>query len=307
MAKNRVKVIINPVADFGHAWQGAAELRQVAQEVGALDIDWENTQAPKQAADLARQAGEQGFELVVAVGGDGTTHEVINGIMQLPGGQRPEVGIVPMGSGNDFAYAVGMAPHPSDAFRQVLTGTARGMDIGRLELQDGRCEYFTNAVGIGFDATVTNYFKEVKHLRGVSAYLLSIIKTIVLHHEARHMQVETDEEKWVEDTLMLVVCNGSREGGGFLVAPQSEPDDGVFHYARVCSVSRLMMFRLLPEVMNGTHERFPQVTLGQFRRMALESDKPLHIHTDGEILASFDSTVASLSVQILPGEIEVVT
>lgn len=305
MTNKKIKVIINPKADFGHAWQGTAELRQVAKDYG--DVEWASTEFPKQAVDLAREAGEQGYELVVAVGGDGTAHEVVNGIMQLPANQRPQLGIVPMGSGNDFAYALNMATHPTDAFRQVLTGTAKKTDIGKLEIQDGQYEYFTNAVGIGFDAIVTNYFKDVKHLRGVAAYLVAIIKTIILHHEARHMQVETDEEQWVEDTIMLVVCNGSREGGGFLVAPQSEPDDGVFHYARVCYVSRRMMFRLIPEVMNGTHERFEQVTLGEFRRMNLVSDKPLHIHTDGEIYAGFDSTITNIAVEILPGEIEVVT
>jgi len=305
MTNRKVKVIINPKADFGHAWQGAAELRQVAKDYG--DVDWASTEFPKQAIDLAREAAEHGYDLVVAVGGDGTAHEVINGIMQLPANQRPKVGIIPMGSGNDFAFALDLAPHPTDAFRQILTGTAKKVDIGKLTIQDGRYEYFTNAVGIGFDATVTNYFKNVRHLRGVAAYLVAIIKTIILHHEARHMQVETDEEQWVEDTLMQVMCNGSREGGGFLVAPQSEPDDGVFHYARVCNVSRRMMFRLIPEVMNGTHERFEQVTLGQFRRLNLVSDKPLHIHTDGEIYAGFDSTITNLSIEILPGEIEVVT
>jgi diacylglycerol kinase family enzyme len=162
-------------------------------------------------------------------------------------------------------------------------------------------------VGIGFDASVTFYFSKLKRLRGVMAYLVAIIKTIILQHDAPLMVVNTDVEDWEEESLMFVVCNGSREGGGFLVAPESEPDDGVFHYARVSKVSRLMMLRLVPEVMNGTHGRFEQVSMGHFSRMELRSDRPLHIHMDGETFAGFDSDIQKISIEILPGEIEVMT
>lgn len=304
MSSKKIFAVVNPIADFGHAWEGSEELRHIAREHG--DIEWIKTEYPRQAVDLARESGHGGYDLIIALGGDGTTHEIVNGIMQLPPDQRPKLGIVPMGSGNDFSHAIGMAPHPADAMRQVLSGQSKKFDIGRLELEDGRVEYFTNAVGIGFDATVTNYFKDVKYLRGVPAYLIAIIKTILLHHEPRQMQVETDLESWEEESLMLVVCNGSREGGGFLVAPQSEPDDGILHYARVRNVSRMTMFRLIPEVMNGTHEKFEPVNLGKFHFMHLKSDKPLYIHTDGEIYAGFDSTITQLKIGILPGEIEIV-
>ena len=150
-----------------------------------------------------------------------------------------------MGSGNDFAYALGMDPEPESAFQQVMEDRVKKVDIGLLEDQYGRREYFTNAVGIGFDATVTNYFRNIKYLRGIPAYMAAILQTLILHHDAPRMQVKTDEEQWEEESLLFVVCNGSREGGGFLIAPSSQPDDGVFHYARVVKISRLMMLRLM--------------------------------------------------------------
>ena len=108
------------------------------------------------------------------------------------------------------------------------------------------------------------------------------------------------------EMLMLVLCNGGREGGGFNVQPQARPDDGVFHYAGVDRVSRLMMFRLVPEVMKGTHGRFKQVRMGEFRTLELQADQSLYIHLDGEIFAGFGMDIRQLSVGILPGEIEVV-
>lgn len=303
MVKNKVKVIVNPQADFGFAWQGAGALEKIAEEFSG--IEWVYTEYPHHANKLAYQAGLEGYDMVVSVGGDGTTHEVVNGLMELETAKRPVLGVIPMGSGNDFAFALGMDPDPDAAFRQVINGQVRKVDIGLLKDQYGRSEYFTNAVGIGFDATVTNYFRKVKYLRGIPAYMAAIIQTLVLHHDAPRMQVKTDTEQWEEESLMFVVCNGSREGGGFLVAPSSLPDDGIFHYARVMKVSRLMMLRLIPEVMKGTHERFKQVNCGYFQKMELNADRPLQIHTDGEIYAGFESIIQKVSVEILPGEIEV--
>ena len=105
---------------------------------------------------------------------------------------------------------------------------------------------------------------------------------------------------------MLVMCNGPREGGGFLVAPDAALDDGLLQYAAIGKVSRLMMFRLVPEVMKGTHGRFKQVRMGEFHQMSLTSDRPLFIHTDGEIFSGFGTQVKELSFEIMPQAIGVV-
>src|SRR5512146_1688940 len=105
MAK-KVKLIFNPIANLGRAWPVAAALRPIVYELGGAD--WSGTVYPTHAIELARQAGEQGYELVVAMGGDGTVHEVVNGLMQVPAENRPQLGIVPVGSGNDFAYSLGV-------------------------------------------------------------------------------------------------------------------------------------------------------------------------------------------------------
>ena len=105
---------------------------------------------------------------------------------------------------------------------------------------------------------------------------------------------------------MFVICNGPREGGGFLVAPDAVNTDGVFHYAAINKVSRAMMFRLVPEVMKGTHGRFDQVRMGHLKSMTLKSDRPLFIHIDGEVFADFGSNVKELKLEVLHQAIEVV-
>jgi diacylglycerol kinase (ATP) len=304
MPAHRVKLIVNPNADLGRAWQAASDLRPIVEEFGGAD--WSGTVYPTHATELAYQAAMDGYELLIAAGGDGTVHEVINGLMRAPQENRPHLGIVPLGSGNDFSNAVGMDHRPAIALRQLFTGSPKTLDIGRMTDDHGREEYWDNTVGIGFDATVTIRSRRFKMVRGFLIYLFAVVQTIILNHEAAKMQIKTDRESWEDDTLMLVACNGGREGGGFKVAPEALLDDAVFNYAAIGKVSRPMMFRLLPEVMNGTHGRFRQVRMGQFLNMDIVSDRPMYIHTDGEIFSGFGMDVRQIKMEILPAAIEIV-
>jgi diacylglycerol kinase family enzyme len=119
------------------------------------------------------------------------------------------------------------------------------------------------------------------------------------------MHIQTDAENWEEETMMLTICNGPREGGGFLVAPKARLDDGVYDYAAIGHISRPMMLRLLPEVMKGTHGRFKVVRMGQCKKLELKSEKPLVIHVDGEIYAGFGTDIRQFSIELLPGALEI--
>jgi YegS/Rv2252/BmrU family lipid kinase len=303
MTKHKTKLIINPNADLGRAWRWGSDLRPVVEEFGGAD--WSGTVYPGHATELARQAAEAGYELVISVGGDGTTHEVINGLMEVPEGHRPRLGVVPVGTGNDFASNVGLPTQPPIAMRRAFTGQPRRIDLGLIESGERR-EYWDNTLGIGFDAVATMHSRTVPVLRGFFVYLIAVVKTILLNHNPARLQIEADEERWEDDYLMFVFCNGPREGGGFHVAPEAKVDDGWLHYAAIRKVSRPMMFRLLPEVMKGTHGRFRQVKLGQVKELKLESDRPLYIHTDGEIFAGFGTDVRKLAIRVLPAALEVV-
>ncbi len=121
MPTHSVKLIVNPNADLGRAWRTVADLRPVVEELGGAD--WTGTVYPTHAIELAQKAAEDGYELVITVGGDGTVHEVVNGLMRVPKERRPRLGIVPLGSGNDFAHSVGMAKDAEDALRQIMRGS----------------------------------------------------------------------------------------------------------------------------------------------------------------------------------------
>ncbi len=304
MPQHRVKLIMNPNADMGNAWRQAADLRPIVEDFGGAE--WAGTVYPTHAIELARQAAEEGYELVIAVGGDGTVHEVVNGLMAVPPERRPRLGVVPLGSGNDFAFNVGVSDKAPLALQQALTGEPRRVDIGLVENEHGRREYWDNTLGIGFDATVTIRSHRLPIVRGFLMYLTAVIQTIMLNHDAPQLTFTSDGgEPWEARKLMVVICNGPREGGGFMIAPEAIPDDGELDYVMIDHVSRPMMFRLIPEVMRGTHLRFPSVSQGKCRKLKLQADRPLNIHTDGEIFAGFGTDVRKLNIEVLPAALEV--
>jgi diacylglycerol kinase (ATP) len=300
----RVKLIFNAHADRGRAWAVASSLQSIIEGHGSAE--WASTEFPTHATQLALEAAEQGFDVVAALGGDGTVHEVVNGLMQLPAERRPMLAAVPVGSGNDFCSNIGITSEAELAMRRVFEGDAKPFDVGVIRDESGRIEYWDNTLGIGFDATVTIYSHQITRLQGFSMYLWAVIQTILRNHVAPKMQITTDKESFERDILMFTVCNGPREGGGFFVAPDARPDDGLLHYAMIEYVSRLMMFRLIPEVMNGTHGRFKQVRMGSLQKCKLTSELPITIHADGEIFAGLTSTVKQIEIEVLPGALKVI-
>lgn len=300
----KIKIILNPMADMGNAWRAARDLRSITEQHGG--IDWSGTVYPGHAIDLAKQAGELGYDLVIAMGGDGTVHEVMNGLMKVPEEKRPVLGVVPVGSGNDFGHGIKASTNPAEALYRAINGEPSTVDLGLMTDGHGRREYFDNTLGLGFGAMVTIRSHQLPLLRGFIMYLTAVIQTILLDHNAMKMQIEVDGQKVEESVIYLILCNGPREGGGFLVAPDAKIDDGLLDYAMITDVSRPMMFRIVPEVMKGTHGRFKQVKMGKFKKFSLTSDRPLYIHADGEIFSGPGTDVRQVTFEILPNALKIV-
>jgi len=300
----KVKLIFNPIANLGRAWNVAAALRPIVQEYGGAD--WAGTVYPGHASELAYQAGMDGYEKVVAMGGDGTVHEVINGLMQVPEEHRPVLGVVPVGSGNDFAYSMGLSSQAEAALRQVFTGEPCPVDIGQLDDMNGRIEYFSNTVGLGFDSIVTIRSRKVPIVHGFAIYFIAVLQTILLNFNPYNLKITADGESWEETDLMLVVCNGRREGGGFQIDPAALPNDGILNYVAVTGISRPKMLYTLPFFLKGTHQKLKHVRMKRVRQIEIKSEQPLVIHTDGEIFSSLNSQTSHVTIKVIPSSLKVI-
>jgi len=302
----KVIFIINPNANMGQAWRQAADLRPIMQEFGVAD--WTGSVYPTHAVELTRKAVEDGYDLIIAGGGDGTVHEIVNALMSFPEERRPALGVVPLGSGNDFSYAIGMEPEPWKALRQIFNGQEKRIDVGEIEDDSGRTEYFDNTIGIGFDAIVTIHSHKMLILRGYLMYIAAVLKTIFFNHHPIGMNITVDDQKeWQDRIMMLTLCNGSREGGGFMIYPPADNKDGKFNFVAVQEVSRLVLLRLVPAFMQGSHLTHPKVVSGDFNKISIQSDQPLFIHLDGEVFSGFSSDVKNIKVKLHPHAIRIIS
>jgi YegS/Rv2252/BmrU family lipid kinase len=264
------------------------------------------TQAPRHAIELAEHASVQGCDVVVAVGGDGTANETLNGLARarLNKAGNAALGLIRVGRGNDFGYGIG-APEGIEAACQALAQNLRKwIDVGFVRGGDypqGR--YFGNAVGIGFDAVVGFEALKLKRLHGFPSYFVAALKTIFLYFQAPTVRIEYDNQVVTQPALMVSVMNGRRLGGGFMMAPEGQIDDGLFDLTIAGQVSKAGVIALLPRFMQGTQFGHPAISTAQTAKVTVTAEKgSLPAHMDGETLCEAGER---LEIEILPKALEV--
>jgi len=296
-----VKLILNPAAGRGYGARAEPELRQWLDAEG-VEFDMVHTKGEWHAAELARRAAEDGFRTIVSAGGDGTANEVINGLMAASqNGSTRRMGIIPAGSGSDFASGVGLPLDLREACRRVAREHFKTIDLGRVTIPGQEPRYFGNVVGIGFDGAVLIETLKMKRLRGLPLYLLAVLKTILLNFEPPLMTIRYDGKEMELPATLVSVANGPREGGGFVIAPNARTDDGLLDLCIAREVSRLRMLRLIPHFLRGTHTDLDPITMDQAQAATISSPDGLVAHVDGEVLCT---DAPQIKCEILPSALE---
>ncbi len=289
-----MQFIVNPVSGNGRTRRILPHLIKLARRLG-IDFDLQLTEAPEHATELAsNEAGE--FDVVVAVGGDGTISEVAAGAIR----SRKAVGIVPTGTGNDFARALGRLKHLHEYVHRAVAGKVRTIDVGSL-LMNGKDTLFVNGVGVGFDAEVARQSFNTPRLKGLSRYLYAVFKTLS-KYQASEMRIELDGEVISQRTFLVAIGNGISAGGGFLLTPNAELDDGFLDTCIVSDVSIPRVLQVMPSVLKGTHAKHKEVSLNRAKRIRIESETPLALHRDGEIPSS---KATKIEIEVHPGSLDI--
>lgn len=302
----RYLILVNPTAGRGNGEKMYPVIEQRLQAAG-LDFEMRRTERVGHASQMAAEAQAGGWEVVVAVGGDGTANEVIDGLLRArrDGQDGPAMGLIPVGRGNDFSFGVGI-PHDLEAACQILaTGQRRWIDVGYViggDYPQGR--FFGNGVGIGFDAVVGFEALKLKRLSGFPSYIVAALKTIALYFNAPMVQIEMDDQNLTQPALMVSIMNGRRMGGGFMMAPEGMIDDGRFDLCIAGQVSRPGIFLLLPRFMQGSQAGHPAIQMARSARVRVTAvNGSLPAHADGETLCVKGQ---QLELQILPKRLEMI-
>jgi YegS/Rv2252/BmrU family lipid kinase len=302
----RYRLIVNPVAGRGTGERAVPEVQGYLDQLD-LDYDIVRTEAPWHGAELARQAVVDGCEIVVSMGGDGVANEVLNGLVgaNRAGLGSCAMGVLCAGRGNDFAYGVGIPQPLADGCQVLAEGHRRTIDIGSVEGGNKPgARFFGNGVGVGFDAVVGFEAVKMKRLSGFPSYIVAVIKTVFLYYHAPLVEVSCDGESSSGRLLLVSVMNGQRMGGGFYMAPDGQPDDGLFDLCVGTEVSRAGIFRLIPHFLRGTQDTQDPISTRRARKVVVTAiDGTLPAHADGETLCEGGQRLA---MELLPSQLEMV-
>jgi diacylglycerol kinase (ATP) len=280
---SKTTVILNPVAGRGAGARLLPQINEWLHDHG-LDFEMAITEAPGHAVALAQDAASQGQEKVVAVGGDGTANEVLNGLMLA--GADPKataLGVLPIGTGNDFAVGAGIPLDLQDACRVLAGDQSRILDVGLFKADGEGSRFFGNGIGIGFDAAANIESRKLKRLKGSLLYLVAVIRTLAFYYDAPQARINIDDEELVQPCLMVSVMNGWRMGGAFKITPHSQMDDGFLDLCVARKVSRAKMVGFVPRFIRGSHITDPDIAMRRGRKVSVVSDKPWVSQVDGEI------------------------
>ncbi|MCE7984122.1 MAG: diacylglycerol kinase family lipid kinase [Caldilinea sp. CFX5] len=297
------KLICNPTAGRGRAGRLLPEVRAFLQRQG-VETDVVLTKAARDATTLAAEAVAAGFPVVIAMGGDGTAQEVGEGLVNArpsADGQADatHLGVIPVGTGNDFAKMLATTTDWRAACIRIAKGKSRRVDVGRIN-----DHIFLNNVGIGFDAQVGIEAQKIRCLRGQAVYLAALARNMLLSYRTPQVSVHLDDEQVKQSITLLTIGNGRCSGGGFWLTPQAEVDDGWFDICLVRGLSKFQMLALVPRAMQGTHITAEPVHMTRARKVTITSADPLPVHADGEILYT---DAHQLAVELLPARLAVIS
>lgn len=289
-------VILNPAANRGKMHEYRLLARQKAAAEGAR---YRETTRTGEAEELARQAASEGCPLVV-VGGDGSVHEVVNGL--LASGQRVPLGIVAAGSGNDFAWNTLHLPRdPAEALERAFHGRVVDVDAGRVNER-----YFANAFSVGIDADIAVAAQGLKRwplMSGSRLYYTSSLKQLLFGYQCcPYLSVKLDECEWMDVSryVLLAVSNGPTYGGGFRINPTADHCDGWLHICAIRYAPLARALQLLPVVKRGEHTGIAEAYFFQAKKVQIESQQPVNIQMDGET-----SCARSYRAEVLAGALQV--
>ena len=285
---SKLLVVFNPAAGRGRARRLWPQVAQALRAAG-IEFDLVETRATFDAARMAEGAAGR-YGAVVVAGGDGTVHEAVNGLMRVPAAARPALGVLALGSGDDYAKMLpplspGAArPHWRAAVRALARGETRAHDVGVIRDAEGGERHFANGMDVGFGAHVARNIARVpRWLTGPGAYLAAIARTMVRYPTLELRLQLDDQAPFAQRSTIVAIMNGRCFGGSFWACPEACADDGLLDVLLADVVSWAQILRLVPKLMRGRHTGEPVLRMMRVKRLVIESEAPLVVEADGEL------------------------
>jgi len=301
---SRIKVIVNPIAGAGKTARKWPQIMGLLKSIG-IRFEYDVTEAPGHALELAKSAANKGYELVVSVGGDGTINEIVNGLHNAGNLRDVTLGIISTGSGADYIRTIRIPRHFTGACHRLASPKKRTVDLGVAEyVSNGEVSkrLFVNFAGLGFDAEVVKATTlRFKALGSTPSYLMGLLTTF-LFYETKQVSLILDGQPEERRVWTILMSNGKYGGGGMLAAPNADPADGLLDVVVIDDLGKLDLLWSLPRIYKGTHLSHPKVTVKRAREVDIRPRQSMSLQVDGELLGQTPARVyllpAALNVAI---------
>ena len=297
------KIIVNPAAGAGKTGRLWPRIMSLFKGNG-LHFEHDITEAPGHAIELARAAAKKGYDMVVSVGGDGTIHEIVNGLHSSGCLKDALLGIVSTGTGSDYIRTIGVPRRFEDACRCFLKPNKRAVDVGVVEYKKNGTmgeRLFVNFAGIGFDAEVVQRTtQQYKHLGALPSYLMGVLTTLIAYKN-KDITLKLDGQQVEKKVCTVVMNNGRYGGGGMFTAPGADIADGYFDVMIIGDISKPDFLVSIPRIYKGTHITHPKVTMKRAKEIEIIADKKMPLQADGELLGEVPA-----HIRIMPTALNII-
>ena len=301
---SHARLIVNPIAGAGRTAKKWPQIMGLLQSVG-LRFEYDLTEAPGHARELAKSAVKKGYQLVVSVGGDGTINEVVNGLYDSGNLADVMLGIISTGTGSDYIRTIGIPRAYQEACQCLKSPRKSAVDVGVVEYLSGgqmMQRLFVNFAGLGFDAEIVKATtQKYKTLNSTASYLTGLF-TVLLFYKNKEVTLIVDGEAVERKVCAILVSNGKYGGGGMFAAPDADLTDGLLDVLTIGDLSKPDLLWSLPRVYRGTHLTHPKVTMKRAREIEIQSAEVVFLQADGELLgglpARFYVLPAALNVAV---------
>lgn len=295
MTHPHLHLILNPRAGHRKARSLAGLIESELQGLG-LEVTVAQSNGPGHITELALQAADAGHRNIAIAGGDGSLCEAVNGLMRSQ--CDPALGVIPVGTGNDFVKTAGLASDWRDACRDIARACRADQPLPRVDVGICNGHYFINCLGIGLDARIALEANGLKHFGGHTVYLIAVLKTLWKGIPRPMARIEWDGNRLDQEICLMTVCNGQIVGSMFRMAPNARVDDGLLDIVVARGVSRLEALGLVHRVIAGTHEGLEKIRCMRTRQVSIHLDEPTPVEADGELIAE---GAMALDINLIPG------
>lgn len=300
----KIQFVVNPAAGNGRGMVSAEIIKNYIAK-NNLNADVFLTLNPGDAIEHVANLSGTEYCKVIAVGGDGTVNEVVNGILSGKGGIS--LNVLPVGSGNDMVRMIGVPKKLNEALDFATSGKHNlTMDAAKVKylLDDGteKTRYFINSLGVGFDAQVA-FIKSIRPgMTGIKAYIIALLDALKSYKAVHARFMLDDEVEYTDELLLLTIGNGVTSGGGFFLNPDAIIDDGTLNLTTINYVSKLKILRKLPLALINKIKNVPEAKFYTCSKLEIKLNEPYYVHVDGEVLSH---RVISMEIEILKSAIKI--